>query len=118
MPDIVNDGTLVRGSITVTINSVAYIFLNFDDDGAQARTENDYGVTGKPAGASHAEDFRMISGVIRARTDQVAPPKFVTFTYDAKNFYIKNRRYTGSTDGLKEYAVEIQEQINASLTTT
>ena len=60
----------------------------------------------------------MVSGVIRARSDQVAPPKFVTFTYDGSNFYIKNRRYTGSTEGLKEYAVEIQEQINASLTTS
>jgi hypothetical protein len=118
MADIVNDGTLVRGSITITINSVAYILLNFDDDGAAPRSENDYDVNGKPLAASHAEDFRMISGVIRARTDQVAPPKFVTFSYDSKNWYIKSRRYTGSTEGLKEYAVEIQEQINASLTTT
>jgi hypothetical protein len=118
MPSIVNDGTLIRGSIDITINSVPYLFLNFDDDGAQARTENDYDSSGKPKGASHAEDFRMISGVIRARSDQVAPPKFVTFSYDGSNFYIKNRRYTGSTEGLKEYAVEIQEQINTSLTTS
>lgn len=118
MASVVNDGTLVRGSIKLTINSVAYVFLNFDDDGAQARSENDYDESGKPLAASHAEDFRMISGVIRARTDQVAPPKFTTFTYDSLNWYIKSRRYTGSTEGLKEYAVEIQQQINASLTTT
>lgn len=118
MASIVNDGTLVRGSIKVTISGVAYIFLNFDDDGRQPRTENDYDETGKPYAASHAEDFRMISGVIRARSDQVAPPKFTTFTYDGLSFYIKSRRYTGSTEGLKEYAVELQEQINVSLTTS
>jgi len=118
MSSIVNDGTLVRGSIDITINSVPYLFLNFDDDGAQARSENDYDSSGKPKAASHAEDFRMITGVIRARSDQVAPPKFTTFSYDGLNWYIKNRRYTGSTEGLKEYAVEIQEQIGAALTTT
>lgn len=118
MPSVVNDGTLVRGSETITINSVPYIFLSFDDDGAQARTELDYDASGKPAAASHAEDFQMITGVIRARSDQAAPPKFITFSYNAKNWYIKNRRYSGSTEGLKEYAVEIQEQIAASLTTT
>jgi hypothetical protein len=118
MPAIVNDGTLVRGSVRITIGAVQYILLNFDDDGAQARTELDYNELGKPNAASHAEDFRMISGVIRARSDQVAPPKFTTFAYGGTNFYIKNRRYTGSTEGLKEYAVEIQEQINATLTTS
>lgn len=118
MADIINDGTLVRGSIDITISGVTYTFLNFDDDGAQARSELDYDKNGKPAAASHAEDFRMMSGVIRARSDQVAPPKFTTFSYDSKNWYIKNRRYTGSTEGLKEYAVEIQEQIAASLTTS
>lgn len=118
MPAIVNDGTLVRGSIKPSINGVSYIFLNFDDDGAQARSENDYDEVGKPKAASHAEDFRMLSGVIRARSDQVAPPKFVVFTYDGLNVYIKNRRYTGSTEGLKEYAVEIQECISGSLVTT
>jgi hypothetical protein len=118
MSSIVNDGTLVRGSIKVTINSVPYVFLNFDDDGAQARSENDYDENGKPLAASHAEDFQMVSGVIRARSDQVAPPKFVTFTYDGKSYYIKNRRYTGSTEGLKEYAVELQEQVAAALVTS
>lgn len=118
MSSVVNDGTLVRGSIKITISSVAYIFLNFDDDGAQPRTNNEYDELGKPLAASHAEDFRMISGVIRARSDQVAPPKFVSFSYDSLSFYIKSRKYTGSTEGLKEYAVEIQEQVNASLTTS
>ena len=118
MASIINDGTLVRGSIKVTISAVNYIFLNFDDDQRQPRSENDYDENGKPYAASHAEDFRMVSGVIRARSDQVAPPKFVTFTYDGLSFYIKSRRYTGSTEGLKEYAVELQEQINPSLTTS
>ncbi len=118
MPSIVNDGTLVRGSIDVVISGVTYSMLNFDDDGAQARSEEDYTTAGKPGAASHAEDRRKISGVIRARSDQVAPPKFTTFTYDAVNFYIVNRRYTGSTEGLKEYAVEIWEQTAAALVTT
>jgi len=118
MASIVNDGTLVRGSIKVTISGVQYIFLNFDDDGSQPRSENDYDEAGKPYAASHAEDFRMLSGVIRARSDQVAPPKFTSFSYDSVNFYIKSRRYTGSTEGLKEYAVEIQELINGSITTS
>lgn len=118
MSSVINDGTLVRGSIDITINSVPYLFLNFDDDGAQARSEMDYDSAGKPKAASHAEDFRKLTGVIRARSDQVAPPKFVTFSYDSLNWYIVNRRYTGSTEGLKEYAVEIQEQVNASLTTS
>lgn len=116
MATIANDGTLIRGSIKVTISSVPYIFLNFDDDGAQPRTELDYDETSKPYAASQSDDFRMISGVIRARSDQVAPPKYTTFVYEGVNFYIKSRRYTGSTEGLKQYAVEIQEQINASLT--
>lgn len=118
MSSVVQDGTLLQGSVKITINSVAYIFLNFDDDGAQARTENDYDELGKPYAANQTEDFRMLSGVIRARSNQVAPPKFTTFVYDGINWYIKNRRYTGSTEGLKEYAVECQEQINASLTTS
>ena len=117
MASIVNDGTLVRGSIKVTISGVTYIFLNFDDE-VPPRSENDYDELGKPYAASHADDFRMITGVIRARSDQVAPPKFVTFAYDSTNFYIKIRKYTGSTAGLKEYAVTLQEQINATLTTS
>lgn len=117
---IINDGTLVRGSIKVAIptGGTNYIFLNFDDDERQPRSENDYNELGKPFAASHAEDFQMITGVIRARSDQVAPPKFQTFVYGGINYYIKSRRYTGSTEGLKEYAVQIQEQINASLTTS
>lgn len=118
MADVVNDGTLVRGSINLTINSVTYVLTSFDDDGGQPRTELDYDASGKPLMASHVENFRMISGVIRARSDQAAPPKFVTFSYDSKNWYIKSRKYTGSTEGLKQYAVEIQEQINASLVTS
>lgn len=118
MSDIINDGTLVRGSIDITIGGVVYTFLNFSDDGAQARSERDYTSAGKPAAQSHAEDFQTITGVIRARSDQVAPPKFTTFSYDSKNWYIKNRTYTGSTEGLKEYAVEIEQQIAAALVTT
>lgn len=117
MPSIVNDGTLVRGSIDLTINSVVYALLDYKRS-AKARTELDYLSTGKPGAASHAEDFEMISGTIRMRSDQVAPPKFVTFSYDSKNWYIRDREESGSAPGLKQYAVEIQEQIGATLTTT
>lgn len=117
MPSVVNDGTLVRGSIDLTISGVPYVLVDYKR-GAKARSENDYTSAGKPAGASHAEDFEIISGTIRARSDQVAPPKFTTFAYDGKNWYIKDREESGSTSGIKAYSVEIQEQIAASLITT
>jgi hypothetical protein len=117
MPQVVNDGTLVRGSIDLTISGVAYVLLDYKRS-AKSRSENDYASTGKPLAASHVEDFEMISGTIRSRSDQVAPPKFTTFAYDSKNWYIKEREEGGSTSGLKAYTVEIQEQISASLVTS
>src|SRR3954470_7023325 len=115
MPQVVNDGTLIRGSIDITIAGVLYVLLDYKR-GAKARSEADYDKNGKPAAASHVEDFEMISGTIRARSDQVAPPKFTTFALDGKNWYIKEREESGSTAGLKAYAVEIQEQIANGLT--
>lgn len=117
MPSVANDGTLVRGSIDLTISAVAYVLVDFKRS-AKARSENEYDSAGKPLAASHVEDFEMISGTIRARSDQAAPPKFISFSYDSKNWYIKDREYAGSTSGLKSYAVEIQEQIGASVTVT
>lgn len=117
MSQIVNDGTLVRGSIALTISAVVYTLLDFKRS-AKARTEEDFTAAGKPAAASHAEGFEMISGTIRARSDQAEPPKFATFAYDGKNWYIKERELSGSTAGLKQYSVEIMEQIAASLVTT
>lgn len=114
---VVNDGTLVRGSIDLTINSVPYVLLDYKRS-AKARSEEDYTSSGKPLAASHAEGFETISGTIRARSDQVAPPKFITFAYDSKNWYIKDREEGGSNSGLKSYSVEIQEQISATLLTT
>lgn len=118
MPIIANDGTLVRGTFTITINAVAYILKTFDDDGGAPRSEYDYDEAGKPKAASHAEDFRKITGEIMARSDQVAPPKFVVFTHDSLNFYIISRRYTGTTEGLKSYNVEIVQNISGSITTS
>jgi len=117
MPSVANDGTLVRGSIDITISSVAYCLLNYKR-GAKARTELDYDSSGKPAAASHAEDFEMISGTIRSRSDKAAPPKFIIFSYDSKNWYIKDREVSGSTEGIVEYAVEIIECINGAVTVT
>lgn len=110
-----NDGTLVRGSITLTISGVTYVLLDYKR-GAKARSEQDYDENGKPSAASHVEDFEMISGTIRARSDQAAPPKFTSFSYDGKNWYIKDREEAGSTRGLKAYAVEIMEQIGNAIT--
>jgi hypothetical protein len=115
MSQIANDGTLVRGSIDITISGVPYVLLDYKRS-AKARSEEDFDSAGKPAAASHAEGFEMISGTIRARSDKAAPPKFVTFAFDSKNWYIKDREEAGSTAGLKSYAVEIQEQISDTLT--
>src|SRR5688500_6218310 len=115
MSTTANDGTLVRGSITLAIAGVSYVLLDYKR-GAKARSEQDYDANGKPAAASHVEDFEMISGTIRARSDQAAPPKFETFSFDGKNWYIKDREEAGSTQGLKAYSVEIMEQIGESIT--
>lgn len=116
MPQIANDGTLVRGSVDITISSVVYPLLDFKRDGAKARTEKDYNSSGKPAAASHAEDFEMITGTIRQRTDKVAPPKFIVFAYDNKNWYIVDREDGGSSQGLREYSVTIMECITGTVT--
>lgn len=118
MPSIANDGTLVRGSIDLTIAAVVYALLDFKRPGGKARTEKDYTSAGKPGAASHAEDFEEITGTIRQRSDKVAPPKFIVFTYDGKNWYICDREESGSTAGLKEYAVTIMECITGTVTVT
>lgn len=115
MSQISNDGTLVRGSITLTISSVAYVLLNYTR-GAAVRSEFDYGADGKPAASNHADDFEKMSGTIRMRSDKAAPPKFTMFTYDAKNWQIVEREEAGSTEGLKAYNVSIVEVINGAVT--
>ncbi len=118
MPDIIaNDGTLVRGSVDLTINSVIYTMLNFKR-GLKARSIYDYDSSGKPKAASHAEDFEHISGTIRARSDKVAPPKFIVFAYSGKNWYIMDSELAGSTEALQEYTVDIIECINGSVVTS
>lgn len=118
MPGIYNDGTLVRGSIDLTINSVVYTLLDYKRTGGKARTEMDYDSAGKPKAASHAEDFEQITGTIRSRSDKAAPAKFTVFSYDSKNWYIMDREESGSTAGLKEYAVTIMENISGTITTS
>lgn len=115
---IANDGTLVRGSITLTIASVPYVLMDYTRPGGTARSEFDYDANGKPAASSHVEDFERITGTIRTRSDQAAPAKFTVFSYDGKSWYIINREETGSTEGLKQYAVEIVECITGSVTTS
>ncbi len=116
MPAIANDGTLVRGSIDLTISAVVYTLLDYKRTGGKARSEMDYTAAGKPRAASHAEDFEEITGTIRMRSDAVVPPKFTVFSYDSKNWYIKDREESGSTTGLKEYSVSIMECISGSVT--
>lgn len=118
MPSIANDGTLTRGSIDLTISAVVYTLINYKRSRGKARTTLDYTSAGKPSAATHAEDFETISGTIRVRSDKVAPPKFTVFTYDSKNWYLTDREESGSTEGIKEYAVEILECINAAVTVT
>lgn len=115
MSSIANDGTLVRGSIAITISGTTYVLLNFNR-GAKARSEYDYDENSKPAASNHAEDFEMITGTIRQRSDKPAVPKFTVFSYDGKNWQVINRDESGSTEGLKEYAVEIVEVITGAVT--
>lgn len=112
---IANDGALVRGSIDLTINGVLYTLLNYKRDGAKSQSEIDYNSSGKPSAASHAEGLEIISGVIRMRSDKVAPPKWTVFSYSGKNWYIKEREEAGETTGMKQYDVEIWECINGSV---
>jgi hypothetical protein len=118
MSQIANDGTLVRGSEDITINSVTYTLTDFKRDGAKSRSEIDYGSDGKPQAASHAEDPEMFTGTIRCRSDKVDPPKFIVFSFDSKNWYIKEREKSGSAPGLKEFSVEIWECLTGSVTVT
>lgn len=115
MGSIANDGTLVRGSINITIGGVVYAMFDYKR-GAKARTESDYDSSGKFAGASHAEDMEVITGTIRKRSDKVDPPKFTVFSYDSKNWYIKDREESGSAPGLKDFSVEIWECVTGSVT--
>ena len=114
MAVIANDGTLVRGSIDITLNGTIYTLLNFKR-GAKARSIMDYSSAGKPAAASHAEDFEHISGTIRQRSDKPVPPKFIIFAFDSKNWYIVDSEDAGSTEGLREYTVDIIECINGAV---
>ena len=118
MSDIANDGSLVRGSIDITIASVLYTLMDFSRDGGQSRSEMDYDADGKPAAASHVEDIEKLTGTIRTRSDKVKPPKFIVFSYDSKNWYIKERTESGSSEGLKQYAIEIWESITGTVTVT
>lgn len=117
MPSIANDGTLQRGSIDLTINGTVYALFDFKRS-AKARTELDYDSSGRPAAASHVEDFETITGTIRARSDKPAPPKFIVFAHDGKNWYIKDSELSGSAPGLKEFAVEIIECISGTVVVT
>lgn len=118
MGNIANDGNLVRGSIDITINGYLYTLVDYERDNGEARSENDYDKDGKPLAASHVEDFEMITGTIRLRSNMPVPPRWEVFAYSGKNWYIKNLRESGSTAGLKQYAVEIQECINGVVTVT
>jgi hypothetical protein len=118
MPQAANDGTLVRGSINLTISSVTYVMKDVARTYGAPRSEMDYDANGKPAASSHVEDFEHITGTIMARSDQVIPPKFTVFSYDSKNWMIIDRSLAGSTEGMKSYTVDIIENISGSVTTS
>jgi hypothetical protein len=116
MDRVVTDGSLIRGSENLTIGGNVYGFFDIKDDGGKARMEKDYDSLGKYNGCSIAEDARMLSGTVRARSDQPAPPKFTTFTYDGALFFIYDSEFAGSQAGLKQYSVSIIQQKNPTLT--
>ncbi len=118
MGAVINDNSLVRGSIDLTISAVVYPMLDFKRDRGKARIEKDYNAAGKPAGVSIAEDFEEITGTIRVRSDKVAPPKFTVFAYDGKNWFIYDREESGSQAGLQDYAVSIIECISGTVVIT
>lgn len=115
MATVSTDGTLVRGSIVTTIDSVDYVWLNFTDSTA-ARLEKDYDEDGKPAASSTVEDFRELSGTIRVQSGVAAPAKFTEFTYDSTTMQIIERDLTGSTEGLKEYSCRAIEVVGSVTT--
>ena len=102
------DVTLIRGSVNFTINSVVYSAINFSDE-AKARMDKDYATSGKYRGASTVEDSEEITCQIRARSDQAAPPKFVVFSYNSLNWYIYERKFSGSQAGVQVYDCTIIE---------
>lgn len=115
MDKVVTDGTLIRGSEVLTIGGNAYIFTDIKDDTGKARMEKDYDELGKYNGCSIAEDAIQLSGTIRSRTDKPDPPKFVTFSRGGVNYFIFDREFSGSTQGLKQFAVSIIQQKAAAL---
>jgi hypothetical protein len=118
MSTIANDGTLVRGSITLTISAVTYVLQDYNRTHGAPRSEMDYDEDGKPAASSHVEDFEHLTGTIRLRSDQSAPPKFTVFSYDSKDWMIIDRTEAGSTEGLKAYTIDAIENISGSVTTS
>lgn len=105
---IATDVTLIRGTFNITIATVVYSMVDIKRS-AKAKVDEDYTTAGKYRGSSQAEQAETISTTIRARSDQVAPPKFVVFAFDSLNWYIRDRELSGSQTGIQQYAVDIVE---------
>jgi hypothetical protein len=119
---IATDVTLIRGSVNLTIAGVVYSATDFKA-AAKARSEKDYTTTGKYRGQSIAEDLEEITCTVRARSDQVAPPKFVAFAFTlpnsistATNWQITEREISGSQAGIQAYALTISECPSGTVT--
>lgn len=102
------DQGLIRGSVSVTINSVAYL-LKEATRNKPVRREVEYDGDGLPLASSTIRDFETISGTIMAYTGTAEPAQMVAFTYDSKSWIVGNLSLSFSTAGLQGYSVELHE---------
>lgn len=112
---IASDVLLIRGSVDLTIAAVVYSAVNFSDEAPDV-AEKDYATNGKYLGQSIREDAEEMTCTIRARSNQVAPPKFVAFAFTMPNststattWWITKRKLTGSQGGIQSYDVTVTE---------
>ena len=105
---IATDVTLIRGTFDVVISGVTYSLVDIKRS-AKAKVDEDYTTQGKYRGSSDAEGAETMSATIRARSDQVAPPKFVVFAFGGLNWKMRDRELSGSQTGIQSYACEFVE---------
>jgi hypothetical protein len=117
-----SDVSLIRGSVDLTINGVVYSALNFKD-AAKIREDKDYATNGKYIGTSGVEDREEMTVSIRARSNQVAPPKFFPFAFTVPNgtstattWFILERELSGSQSGVQSYDCTIVECPSGAVT--
>ncbi len=107
MPTNYSDGGLVRGSKTVSISNVNYLFksLKFDNP---VRSAYEYDGSGLPKASSHVNDFSKFSGEVMVYTNVNVPPTLTLFNadlgYGATNYALLDLTFNYSTEGLQSYS--------------